>query len=182
MAVSLTTTRYVKALFAVADQRGEREQVRDELTQLGGLFEQSADLVAALHNPQLASDAKKRVLDAAGVDTAAQTVRDFVAYCLDRGRAEVVLEAPEEFERLDREARGIVQATVETARPLSDELRGSIQAKLEEVTAKTVEMREETVPELLGGIRVLIGSKMYDGSVRRQLDELTAHLQSTQIG
>ena len=182
MAVQLTTTRYVKALFGVAGERNAREQVLEELTALGDLFESSPDLVGALRSPELSVEAKQRVLDGIGLGTACETVRDFVAFCLERGRVEVVLEAPEEFRRLSREASGIVQATVESARPLTDELRGSIQAKLEELTAKTVEMKEEVVPELLGGIRVLIGSKMYDGSVRRRLDELATHLQSTKIG
>lgn len=182
MAARSTTVRYVRALFAVAEGRGARDQVRDELRQLGELFAGSPDVLSALRNPRLPAEAKQRILDGAGLDGACETLRDFVALCLGRNRAEVVIEAPEEFARLDREARGIVRCSVESASSLDDETRGSVKARLEEITGKSVEMDEAVRPELIGGLRVLIGSRMYDGSVRRQLDDLSAHLQSTRIG
>lgn len=182
MAVGLTSARYVRALFSVADRRGERDRLRDELAALGKLFDASPPLVAALRDPRLPAAAKQRLLMQVGVETASDTLRDYVALCLERGRAQVVLETPEEFLRLEREASGVVEARVETARALNDDVRTSIQAKLEEVTGKTVQITEEVRPELIGGVRILIGSKMYDGSVKRQLDELATHLQSTRIG
>jgi F0F1-type ATP synthase delta subunit len=92
------------------------------------------------------------------------------------------LEAAEEFGRLDRDARGVVVARVQTVARMSDEMRGSVRARLEEATGKSVELVEEQMPDLIGGVRVLIGSKMYDGSVRRRLDDLTAHLFATRVG
>jgi len=186
MTVGLTTTRYVRALFTVAEGRGERERVRDELNQLGSLFAPSPkgtanQTVVALRNPRLPAAAKQRILEGAGLDSACDSLKDFVSMCLARNRAEVVLESPEEFARLDREARGIVRCTVESAVALDEETRGSVKARLEEITGKSVELEEEVRTELIGGLRVLISSRMYDGSVRRQLDDLTSHLQSTRI-
>lgn len=182
MTVGLTTTRYVRALFSVAEGRGEREQVREELNQLGALFAGSPETVAALRNPRLPASAKQRILEGAGLDTACSSLKDFVGMCLARNRAAVVLESPEEFSRLDREARGIVRCSVESAIELDEETRGSVKARLEEITGKSVELAEEVRPELIGGLRILISSRMYDGSVRRQLDDLEAHLQSVRIG
>ncbi len=182
MAVSLATTRYVKALFAAAEKAGVVEPVRAELEQLAALFEGSAELRAALSHPRVPAETKKTILAAAGLSAATPLVQDFVGLCLDRGRPRVVIEAAEEFSRLVRDARGVVVARVQTVTKMSDEMRRSVLAKLEEVTGKTVELVEEEVPALLGGIRILIGSRMYDGSVRRRIDDLTAHLLSTRVG
>lgn len=182
MAVELATIRYVKALFAAAQKKGAVDQVLSELGQLAGLFQGSADLRAAVSNPRIPAETKKKVLAAAGLGSALPLVQDFVGLCLDRGRPGVVLEAAEEFSRLVRDARGVVVARVQTVTKMSDDMRRSVLAKLEEVTGKTVELVEEEVPELLGGVRILIGSRMYDGSVRRRIDDLTAHLLSTRVG
>ena len=176
MAVTIATTRYVRALFAAAEKGGVRDAVLKELTQLAELFEGSPELVATLEDPRLPSATKRAILDGAGLSTGSELLQDFVGLCLERGRASVVLEAAEEFQRLDREARGVVVARVQTVAAMNDEMRASVRAKLEEVTAKTVDLEEEVVPELIGGIRVFIGSRMFDGSVRRRLDDLATHL------
>ncbi|MFH0947098.1 MAG: ATP synthase F1 subunit delta, partial [Planctomycetota bacterium] len=138
-------------------------------------------LPAVLSNPRVQTAARKSILMAAGLDTASDLLQDFVKLCLDHRRPEVIAEAPEEYLRLDREVRGVVLATVQTSGPMGADLRTSVQAKLEEVTGKTIELIEETDPELIGGVRVLIGSRMYDGSLKRRLDDLSAHLQSTRV-
>jgi F-type H+-transporting ATPase subunit delta len=182
MAVRLTTVRYVKALFSLADKRGERQRALEDLLAFRGFLEAAPEVGAALRNPRLSAAAKRRILEAAGVDTASPSVQDFARLCLDRGRAEVLIEAPEEFARLDREARGIVRAALESAKPLTDDLRLAVRARLEEITGKSIELSEEVLPDLIGGIRVRIGSRMYDGSVRRQLEDLGIRLRSARMG
>lgn len=181
MTVGLKTKRYVKALFAVAEGRGERAALGAELEKLGELFAAAPELSSVISNPRVQTEARKSILMAIGLDTASDLLQDFVKLCLDHGRPEVVAETPEEYLLLDREAQGVVLATVQTADPMGADLRASVQTKLEEVTGKTIELMEETDPELIGGVRVLIGSRMYDGSLKRRLDDLTAHLQSTRV-
>ncbi len=179
MAVGLATVRYVKALFSAAEKSGQRDAVGKALSTLGDLVDETPELRAALSNPRLPVAVKKKLLAAAGLSGeggAPQLVQDFCHLALERRRPEVVLEAAEEFARLDREAKGVVVAFIETARPLDDATRKSLKAKLEEVTAKSVEIEEEIVPELLGGVRIRIGSRMWDGSVRRRLDDLVTQL------
>ncbi len=176
MSVGLATVRYVKALFSEAEKSGQREPVGRELARLGDVIDESVELRAALLNPRLQVAAKKRLLGAAGLEQAPPLLQDFCQLCLDRARPEVVIEAAEEFARLDREARGIVVAFVETARPLDEATRKSVKARLEEVTGKSVQVEEEIVPELVGGVRIRIGSRMWDGSVRRRLDDLVTQL------
>ncbi len=181
MTVSLATVRYVKALFSVAARRGESEALKAELARLGELLAGAPELGLALRDPRLPAAAKKRVLERAGLDTASRTLGDFVALCLERRRPEVVIEAPEEYGRLEREARGVVEARVQTIAPMDQDMRTSILAQLEEVTGMTIQLVEEILPELIGGVRILIGSRMYDGSIRRRLDDIAAHLLSARL-
>lgn len=181
MNVSLATVRYVKALFSVAEARSERDQLGVELRQLGELFGASPELVAALRNPQLQTEAKKKILADVGVSSGSGLLQDFLALCMERGRAEVVVEAPAQFEVLEREAQGILAVRVESVTALDDALRTSIRTRLEESTGKSIDLVEEIHPELIGGVRLFLGSRMYDGSLKRRLDEISAHLESTRI-
>lgn len=177
MAVGLATVRYVKALFALAKSRGEQDVVGQEVARLGTLFETSPDLVALVRNPKVAVEAKKRVLRSALLEQSSATLRDFVEYCFDHRRFDVVLETAEEFARVDREDRGIVVATVDSAQALDDATRAALVARLQETTGKSIVLRESVVPGLIGGIAIQIGSRRWDGSVKRRLDDLEKHLQ-----
>ncbi len=176
MAVSAVSMRYVKALFAASGKSGEAASVLSHLNALDQVLSTSAELVATLRNPRVDAAGKRKILDSIGLDQAPAVLRDFIALCLDRGRAETILEAGEEFRRLDREARNVLVARVQSVAPLAESTREAVKAKLEEATGKTVELHEEIDAALVGGIRIFIGSTMWDGSVRRQLDDIEHHL------
>lgn len=176
MAASAVTMRYVKALFEVSGKSGERAAVLAALDGLDAVIAQNADLRAALRDPRVPGKAKRAVLDSVGLSQAPAVLQDFVDLCLERSRAEVIVEAGEEFRRLERESRGVVVARVSTVAPLDEASRAAVKSKLEETTGKHIELREETDATLIGGMRIFIGSTMWDGSVRRRLDDLETHL------
>lgn len=181
MSLSPATSRYVKALFEAAVSRGETERVAAELARFGALVAGAPELGAALRNPRLQAAAKRRILLAAGLESAADLLQDFAGLCLERGRPEVVLEAPAEFGRLHRAARGVAVVRAESAVPLDASSRAALLARLEELTGLAIELHEAVDAALLGGVRVFIGSRMYDGSLRRRLADLASHLESVRI-
>jgi F-type H+-transporting ATPase subunit delta len=77
-----------------------------------------------------------------------------------------------EFERLVRLERTERTAQVETAAPLPADLRASIQARLENAYGQGIEIQFTERPELIGGMRVRVGSDVYDGSVQSDLAAL----------
>ena len=66
----------------------------------------------------------------------------------------------------------MVAATVTTARPVPDNVQQSLQEKLASLTQKKVRMNFQQDPELIGGLVTRIGSTVYDGSVRSQLQQI----------
>jgi F-type H+-transporting ATPase subunit delta len=71
-------------------------------------------------------------------------------------------------EILDERA-GMVAATVTTARPVPNDIQRSLEQRLTTVTQKKVRLNFEQDPDLIGGLVTRIGSTVYDGSVRNQL-------------
>lgn len=75
--------------------------------------------------------------------------------------------------RLDRNAH---RALVESARPLPAEVRDAVQAQLQSLYGADLQTAFTENPALIGGMRVQVGSDVYDGSVRARLTSIEAHV------
>lgn len=105
----------------------------------------------------------------------------FLRMVLSMGRAAHLADIAQAFAELADEARGIVRARVCSARPLGAPLKLRLKQILEHREHKQVELIEETVPELLGGLQVVLGSRMLDGSLRTQLGRLRQRLKTVRV-
>jgi F-type H+-transporting ATPase subunit delta len=81
-----------------------------------------------------------------------------------------------EFERLAREARGVLEATVTVARPVTQSEQQEIQQRLHALTGKEVQIHMAVDPSILGGVVVRIGDQVIDASVEGRLDRLRQEL------
>ena len=76
------------------------------------------------------------------------------------------------FQRLVRVYRVEHTADVESAAPLPPDLRAAVQTRLEEVYGRRIETQFASRPALIGGMRIKVGSDVYDGSVKSELTAL----------
>ena len=84
-----------------------------------------------------------------------------------------VLESLRRMVRLDRDKR---RASVETAAPLAEDLRGTVRANLDRTYGAGLETTFTENPALIGGMRIRVGSDVYDGSVRARLAAIESRL------
>jgi F-type H+-transporting ATPase subunit delta len=97
---------------------------------------------------------------------------------VDNRRAELLREILPVFEVELNSRLGIAEAQVTSARELAAEEKRDLMQALETVTGKKIEARYSLDESLLGGAVVQIGSTIYDGSVREQLERLRARLEA----
>jgi F-type H+-transporting ATPase subunit delta len=173
-------TRYACAFADVMRERNlDRTRTAEELAVFARLLERSRDLHAIWQNPSVEGNQKREVLDwIAAKAGASQMVRNFIAVLIDRHR---ISQLPEVIHQLELELNkrmGLTEAEVTTARPLSDVERRALEARMEVLTGKRVLARYATDASLLGGVVVRSGSTVYDGSLRRQLENLKEQLVS----
>ena len=88
------------------------------------------------------------------------------------GRLELLPEIREQFEALKNEREGVVEAEVQSAFDLTAEQVGDLVARLEKKLGRKVKARVSVDKALIGGVRVLVGDKVIDGSARAQLSAL----------
>lgn len=177
--MSTLADRYADALADVAIQKQEIAQVRQELADFLAMVRQSPDLSLLLEHPAVQRASKRAVVTAlAAKMSASQTLRNFLCVVVDRGRIRLLSEIQISFDKQLDERRGIVRAEVSSAKQLPDQEKAELRAALTKLTGKQVEAEYRLDPNLLAGTVVRIGSTIYDGSVRTQLERLREQLAS----
>jgi F-type H+-transporting ATPase subunit delta len=107
---------------------------------------------------------------------ASRTLRNYLFVIVDQRRAGLLPEIEQAFSALLDARQGITQAMVTSAADLTVKERAELDATLAKLTGRKVQAQFKTDPTLIGGAVVKIGSTIYDGSVRAQLDRLRARM------
>jgi len=165
--------RYAQALFDLAKDQGVLAPVESDLKSLKAAIQDSRDLRLLLQSPAFSSEDKGKglqaIADTAGFST---TTRKFLGLLTANSRAAALPAVIVAFERLAADARGEVQAQVTTALPLTAaQARGVAQA-LRQALGKDPQIETRVDSAILGGIKVRVGSRLFDASLRSKLDSL----------
>lgn len=164
-------TPYVKALFALAKERGQAEPIGRELQAVAELLRREAELRDFLARPWVSHQVKRAVARevASRLDVSTLT-RDFVALLAAHGRGHQLEAVAAGYEGLLDRDLGRVRARVRTAVPLTESERGTLAARLgEALQSKQVVIDEVVDRQLLGGFVAEIDSLLLDGSLDGQL-------------
>jgi F-type H+-transporting ATPase subunit delta len=167
------TDRYAAALYAHADENHMLDTVVFQMENLGRMIDGSADFRRLLESPLIdvktATAAAQAVLVNEGFG---KEVRDFVGVISVNRRLRVLRDIVSAFAALVAERRGIVTAHVASAHPLNDVQRQQLRARLIEAGYGNVNIDERVEPDLLGGLVVKIGARLYDTSLKSRLQRL----------
>ena len=143
------------------------------LHRIVALLTESVDLRRVWENPAVPAEQKRRLLDAIvqreGID---KPVRNLVAVLIDHRRVQFLPRIVEQLEK-ELDARlGFAEAQILSARELGDAEKRTLEAQIEKTTGKKVRARYNLDSSLLGGAVVRVGSTIYDGSVKGQLEKI----------
>jgi F-type H+-transporting ATPase subunit delta len=180
MTLSAVATRYAKALADVTTAAAGGLRPEDALSQLRA-FESalaaSRELENALTTPAVPGSRKRAVVARiADVLKLSLIARNFLFVLIDHRRIALLGAILHSFELIVDERLGFARAEVSSPRELTEAQRGAINAQLERLTGKRIRMRFAVDPALIGGVVARIGSTVYDGSVRGQLQTLGRRL------
>jgi F-type H+-transporting ATPase subunit delta len=177
--LSAVASRYARALVDVVTEPGsgiDAETAKQQLRQVAALIATSHDLKSALLSPAV-SPSRKRAVVAKLIDVHAK-IRNFIYVVIDHRRVHEIPSIVEAFELLIDEHLGFIRADVSSATALTETQQASLQAQLTRMAGKEAKVKFKTDPALVAGVIARVGSTVYDGSVRGQLERLRATLLS----
>jgi F-type H+-transporting ATPase subunit delta len=166
-------SRYAQALFDLANDQKQVAAVERDLKSLKAALADSKDLRTLLASPTFGSEDKAKGLVGIGAKAKFNmTTLKFLGLLAANGRAAALPEVIAAFARLSAAARGAISAEVTTAVPLTSAQAKGVQAALRQSLGKDPEITTRVDPALLGGIKVKVGSRLFDASLRSKLDSL----------
>jgi len=171
--VSEIAGRYATALFELADEKNILDQVAADLRGLKALLAESKDLRRLVRSPILSrADQEKAmaaVLEQANAD---RITRNFVALAARNRRLFALPGIIDAYLAMLAERRGEVTAEVTAANPLSDSQQKTLAETLRKLVGAKVAVNLRVDRELLGGLIVKMGSRLFDSSLRTKLRKL----------
>ena len=169
--------RYARAVFELAS--GREEAVGAEVDGFLETYE-DPDLRKVLGNPAFDQERRKDiVVEVAGRLGLSDLTANFLSLLVTRDRLDGLPSIARHYRSLLDDAAGRVNAKVVVSQAMEEEQRASLAEVVGRMTGKTAILTEEVDPALIGGIVVEVGGKVYDGSVRTQLESLRKSIERT---
>jgi F-type H+-transporting ATPase subunit delta len=176
--MSAVTSRYARAFVdVVMDGRLDALKVSQELRTIAATAQSSLELRRVWESPAIPAEQKRALLDAiVNREGLARPVRNFIAVLIDHRRIGWLDQVVKDFEQQLDSRLGFAETEITSARELTEAERRDLEAQIGKLTGKKVRACYTCDESLLGGAIVKLGSTIYDGSVRGQLERIREQL------
>jgi F-type H+-transporting ATPase subunit delta len=165
--------RYAQSLFELTIEGNQLTKVEADLKSLRAMYADSADLRRLVASPAFSAQDKAAGLAAIARKAGFQPLTSkFLGLVAANGRAGDLMGAITAFSEMSAKHRGVVSAEVISATALTAAQLKGVQTALAEALGKTPELSTRVDPSILGGVKVRVGSRLFDASLRSKLDSL----------
>jgi F-type H+-transporting ATPase subunit delta len=174
------TNTYARAFADVVfDTRLDAAKTLREAQSLAELVASSKQLRDVWEAPSIPAEQKRSLLDAiVARQGLSRSVRNFMAVLIDHRRVGFLEPIVKQFEQELNQRLGFAEAEITSARELGEAERRTLETRVEKLTGKKVRAQYSHDESLLGGAIVRVGSTIYDGSVKGQLERIRAAISS----
>lgn len=176
MSHSTVAKRYAVALFELAEENNLLDQFEEELRVVKQVFELEPKLMEVLKSPKFPMEKKKEIVQNAFAKLH-QYVLNTLMILIERHREDHISAVVNHYVELANEARGIAEANAYSVRALTEEEMEALSTSFaKKVGKKALRINNIIDSELLGGVRLQIGNKIFDGSIRGKIERLERQL------
>lgn len=170
---SLVAQRYAKALMEAAQDAKALDSVQQDANELLAMLADSADLQALVTSPLYKGEAQFSAMQAIAKKAKFHKITaNFLGVLAENGRMDVLAGILGAFAARLADMQGRVSASVEVAQDLTKTQITALEKALSKSIGKEVAVNVSVKEDLLGGMVVTVGSKMFDSSVKRKLEML----------
>jgi ATP synthase F1 delta subunit len=162
---------YARSLFEVAKEHDVLERVHEELGEFADALSDDRTLQVFLFSPYFSS-AEKREGVGKVVSDADERFVNFLGLLAERHRMPALLRIKREFDALWADENKLLPVSVTSAVELDEGLVEEIGERIEEQTGRKVELTANVDPDVLGGLMVRVGNRVFDGTIRNRLERL----------
>jgi F-type H+-transporting ATPase subunit delta len=165
--------RYARALHKISMNLGNTRKVCDNLGDISRCIDTNRDLKRVLYHPEITPEEKKQVMSDLFASACESVTLKFIGYLIDRKRIFHFSAIARSFSEMLDEDENKINVRAESISPLSGEVLKKIKASLTKSLEKNIVITGEVNPSLMGGMRIIFGDRVIDGSIAHQLKRLS---------
>src|SRR5687767_15567671 len=162
---------YAEALFEAAKEKGDLDQVREEMNEFTGVLEENREMQLFLFSPYFSTAEKREGLEKA-VSGASEEFRNFLELLTEKHRTPVLFRIRRAFEELWKHENKRIDVTVTSAVELDPDVVKQVGAEIEKQTGRKVDLKSSVDDSILGGLVLQVGNMVLDASIRNRLEKL----------
>ncbi len=169
MSEEVVARRYARALFDLAVEKNILQQIEADLTGIRQVLAESKELQTFLQHPQTDAAVKKDKIKSIFSGKVSEYVLSLMLLLIDRRRESILSEVADEFVGMSNRANNVVDAEIVSAVPLDEQELLGIAERFGKKINKTLRMKNDVDPAIVGGLVIRIGDRIYDGSIKGKL-------------
>lgn len=168
-------SRYAKSLLDLAIEQNALDSTLQDVQLLENICHASRDFVNMLSSPIIKAGKKQQIIDAVIGDRLSQLTKAFTNLLVNKGREANLPEIATAFIRQYKDLKKIKTVKLTTASPVNDTVKNAILQKLlGGMEGHSIDLKTEVNPDLIGGFVLQMEDKLFDASVRRDLNDIKA--------
>ncbi len=170
---------YGQSLYDLALSENLTDDILVQMESVKEIFNENPDYIALLSEPSVPKKERLKLVDEAFDGQLQPYLLNFIKILIERGLLRQFSACTRRFRESYNKDHGIAEALVTSAITLNDSQIDALKSKLESITGKKINLNQKTDSSVLGGIRVDIEGKLYDGTVQGRLEELRKKVDET---
>lgn len=167
-----TDREYAEALFMLAAEEGKAEEYFSALSTVREIVDENPDYLEFLSSPAISLQERLSAIDEAYENIFPEYVVSFLKLLCENGRIRTVNSAIGEYEKLMMAFSNRTVAVITSATPLDNGQKQKICDKFEKITGKSIQAVYAVDESLIGGLKVEVEGKTYDGSIKHRLSDV----------
>ena len=165
------TSRYAEALYSLKKDENSLESSQKEIKELIKVLKENPDFLVVLNSSYKEFEEKEQIIDKVfiGVD---EEIKTLIKIVVKNHRGQYLTEIFENYNSLVNEYRGVLEGLVYSTEPLSESQLAKLNSAIGKIETRPVELKNIIDPSLIGGVKVVINDHIYDGSIKRHIDDM----------
>ena len=168
------TSRYAEALYSLKKDENSLESSQKEIKEIKELIKvlkENPDFLVVLNSSYKEFEEKEQIIDKVfiGVD---EEIKTLIKIVVKNHRGQYLTEIFENYNSLVNEYRGVLEGLVYSTEPLSESQLAKLNSTIGKIETRPVELKNIIDPSLIGGVKVVINDHIYDGSIKRHIDDM----------
>lgn len=166
---------YAEALFSLGLEDKKLSKLQDEGKALSEIIHDNEDFLLLIDSRFMSREERQDIASKILKDFDEDIV-NFVKVLIANNRTNYIKDVLEAFNSLCNEYKGVKEGLIYSAFPLDKETINKIKNKISQIEGMDVELISRIDPSLIGGVKVVINSHVYDGSIKNQLERMQIDL------